>query len=79
MNKSEKAQIMRVKSLPCGVCGTHPPCDAHHILENGRRISHYAVIPLCRPCHDQVPNGVMWKIYKKTELLVLAETIGKLC
>lgn len=78
INKAEKAHLLAVKSLPCGVCEASPPCDAHHITQNGRRVSHYATIPLCRTCHDQVPNGAMWRIYKKTELLVLAETIERL-
>jgi uncharacterized Fe-S center protein len=78
LNNKERAHIESVKNLPCGVCGAYPPTDAHHMLENSRRISHYMVIPLCRTCHDQVPNGAMWKIYKKTELNVLSDTIERL-
>lgn len=78
MNQREEAHILRVKGLPCGVCGEGGVSDAHHILDFGRRVGHYAVIPLCRECHNQVPNGAMWKVMKKTELIVLAETIEKL-
>ena len=83
MNKAESNHIMRVKSLSCGVCGASAPSDAHHILENSRRISHFAVIPICKSCHQDNHNGIhgrkaMWKIMKKTELSVLAETIERL-
>lgn len=83
MNKAESAHIERIKNLPCGVCGQIPPCDAHHILENSRRVSHFAVIPLCKDCHQDNHNGIhgrkaMWKIMHKTELSVLAETIERL-
>lgn len=66
--------------MPCGVCGASAPSDAHHILENSRRIGHFAVIPLCKSCHQDNHNGIhgrkaMWKVMRKTELQVLAETI----
>ena len=81
--QAEKRYMARVKSLPCGVCGQSAPSDAHHILEGGRRVSDYATIPLCKSCHQDNRNGihgecVMWRIMKKTELRVLAETIGAL-
>jgi len=83
MNKTESNHIMRVKNLSCGVCSASAPSDAHHILENSRRISNFAVIPLCKSCHQDNHNGIhgrkaMWKIMKKTELSVLAETIERL-
>jgi hypothetical protein len=83
MNKAESTHIERIKNLPCGVCDHDAPSDAHHILENSRRISHFAVIPLCKSCHQDNHNGIhgrksMWKIMKKTELSVLAETIERL-
>lgn len=82
-NAAEKEHMARIKSLPCGVCDAQAPSDAHHITDCGRRVSHYATIPLCKSCHQDAHNGihgrqVMWKIMKKTELLVLAETIAKL-
>lgn len=78
MNKAESSHIERIKNMPCGVCSASAPSDAHHILENSRRISHFAVIPLCRDCHNQVPKGAMWRIHKKTELNVLVDTIRRL-
>ena len=80
MTKAEATHIERIKNMSCGVCGKHAPSDAHHILENSRRISHFAVIPLCKSCHQDNHNGIhgrkaMWKIMRKTELQVLAEII----
>ena len=79
----EKAHLARIKSLPCGVCGDANISHAHHIKEGDRRISHFATIPLCSDCHQGNHNGIhgekaMWKVMKKTELLVLAETIEAL-
>lgn len=82
MTKAESLHILRIKNMPCGVCDASEPSDAHHILENSRRISHFAVIPLCKSCHQDNHNGIhgrkaMWKVMRKTELQVLAETIEK--
>jgi hypothetical protein len=81
MNAKESKYILKIKNMPCGVCGSPPPSDAHHILENSRRISHFATIPLCKSCHQDNHNGIhgrqaMWKVMRKTELDVLAETIS---
>lgn len=83
MTKAESAHIDRVKRLSCGVCGDGNISDAHHLLEGGRRVSHFATIPLCKSCHQDNHNGIhgrmaMWKVMKKTELMVLAETIGRI-
>ena len=80
--KEEMDHMAEVKSLPCGVCNDFPPSLAHHIKEGDRRVSHFATIPLCFDCH-QGPNGIhgdkaFWRIYKKSELSVLAETNQKL-
>lgn len=80
---AEREHMARIKSLSCGVCDTSGPSDAHHITDGGRRISHYATIPLCKSCHQDSHNGIhgrqaMWKVMRKTELLVLAETIARL-
>jgi hypothetical protein len=83
MTKSEQSHLLNIKSLPCGVCGHPAPSDAHHITDSGRRIGHYATIPLCKSCHQDNHNGIhgrqaMWKIYKVNELDVLNKTIEKL-
>jgi hypothetical protein len=83
MTKQECEHIARVKSLPCGNCGVLPPSDAHHLIENGTRVSHYATIPLCHEFCHQGSQGIhgdkaLWRIMKNTELKILADTIGKL-
>ena len=83
MTNSESDHLLRIKNMPCGVCNTPGPSDAHHILDCGRRVSHFATIPLCLFCHRDSKNGIhgqknMWKMMRKTELSVLAETIEKL-
>jgi hypothetical protein len=78
LNNKEKQHILKVKNMPCGVCGEGTVSDAHHILDCGRRISHYMVIPLCKECHRTVPNGPSWKMFKVTELDVLAKVIERL-
>ena len=83
LTKAEKAHLAKIKSLPCGVCGNGDISHAHHIKDGDRRVSHYATIPLCQDCHQGNHNGIhgaqaMWKVMKKTEILVLAETIEKL-
>lgn len=83
MKKKERDYILTIKNMSCGLCGKAPPSDAHHILQCGRRVSHYLIIPLCKDCHQDNVNGihgraVVWDIFKKSELSVLAETIEKL-
>jgi hypothetical protein len=83
MNDKEKRHIFRIKNMNCGVCGELSPSDAHHILDCGRRISHFMVIPLCKTCHQDNEHGIhghktIWNIMKLTELQVLAKTIETL-
>lgn len=73
-NQKLKDYIERIKSLPCVVCGAYPPNDCHHVKEGDRRVGDFLVMPLCRTCHDQEPNGPMWKIYKMTEKKALENT-----
>ena len=80
-----RAHLQRIKEMPCGLCGASGPSDAHHIREGqgmGQRASDYLAIPLCKDCH-QGPCGLhgnrtLWKVCKREELDVLAETIAKL-
>lgn len=83
MTNAERKHIERIKNMPCGVCDESAPSDAHHILENSRRVSHFAVIPLCKSCHQDNHNGIhglkhMWQVMGKTELGVLAETMERI-
>lgn len=77
--------LSRLSAMPCSLCGTEGQTEVHHILEGrvkGRKSGHYTAIPLCVSCH-RGSNGIhgnqaMLKIYKKTELELLGETIHKL-
>jgi len=76
--QAEAAHIERVKSLACGLCDAPGPSFAHHIKQG----QHWTVIPLCYECH-QGKDGwhgtkVLWRIYRKDELDVLADTIQRL-
>ena len=86
MNSIERKHITRVKEMPCSVCGTAGPSDAHHILEGrtpGRKSPDMLVIPLCKDCHQGSHNGIhgmkaMWNVMKVSELDCLADTITKI-
>jgi hypothetical protein len=81
---TEKQWMNRVAELPCACCGEHG-VQLHHIREGqgiSQRASNWLVVPLCPPCHTG-PAGVhgdktMMRIYKLTELDMLADTIRKL-
>lgn len=77
--RAERAHVQRVKELPCSVCDAPPPSDAHHI----RQGLHYAVVALCKDCHQGSHNGIhgqarMWAVRKLDELGALAITIERL-
>ena len=82
---AESRHLERVKELPCGLTGVPGPSYAHHIRTGqgmSQRAGHYLAIPLSYDAH-QGGNGIhgdrsLWKVYKKTELDVLDETIAKL-
>lgn len=83
MSTTSRNHIARIKAMPCGLCGASGPSDAHHIREGqgmGQRASDYLAVPLCKDCH-QGPQGLhgdrsLWRVYRKGELDVLAETIA---
>ena len=85
MSSFGKQHLARVHDLPCGICGA-VPVEAHHILEGrtpGRKSQDALAIPLCRDCHTGSANGihgrrVLWDVYRKNELDVLAETIERI-
>jgi len=83
MTKAEQAHLLRIKNLPCCICDASAPSDAHHVTVCGRRVSHYATVPLCKSCHQDQHNGIhgnmaMWKIMKMDEIDALARTIEML-
>jgi len=53
--------MRRVKALPCVICGSPPPSDAHHCIcqrYGTRKSSDFNVIPLCRKCHLDGPYAI---------------------
>ena len=54
-------RLVRVKSLPCVVCGAPPPSDAHHCIcgrYSTRKAPDSMTIPLCKKCHQWGPNAI---------------------
>ena len=78
LTQRERRHLAAVKEMPCGVCGTVGPSDAHHI-EQGQQ---FLCIPLCYDCHRGT-NGIhgtkaLWRVRKLDELKVLNDTIETL-
>ena len=84
MSKASRLHLARVAALPCACCGD-AGVQVHHIREGqglAQRASDWLVIPLCPLCHTG-PNGAhgdkaLMKVYKTSELQMLANTIEKL-
>ena len=77
--KAEKEHIERIKGMPCGVCGTAGPSEAHELRQGEWHTS----IPLCPDCHRGSFNGIhgqkrIWNVLKLDELAVLNRTIAEL-
>lgn len=71
--------MAKVKSLPCSVCNSPGPSDAHHINQG----QHYTTVALCKSCHQGSFLGWhgekrTWKIHKMDELDALNVTIERL-
>jgi len=79
LNNKERLHLGRVKSLPCSVCGTHGPSEAHHVKQGLQ----YTCIALCVDCHRNPVLGLhgqkrMWAIQKMDEIDALNVTIKNL-
>lgn len=79
LNAKERKHLALVKSLPCSVCGTNGPSDAHHVKQGLQ----YTCIALCKDCHMNPILGWhgqkrMWSIQKMNEIDALNETIKNL-
>lgn len=79
LSDADRQHLLRVKELPCGVCGASPPSDAHHIKQG----LHHLCIPLCKDCHQGSFNGIhgqarIWAALKKDEMSVLNDTVKRL-
>ncbi len=79
---SNKEHMLRVKALPCCLCGKEGETEAHHVREQGSRIGDFMTIPLCVACHrgEAGVHGsqAMLRIRKKTELWWTNETLREL-
>lgn len=56
-----KAYMARVKMLPCVICQSYPPNDAHHVYHGrygSEKASDFETIPLCKICHQTGPLSV---------------------
>lgn len=79
LNDSERAHLARVKELPCSVCDTPGPSDAHHIKQGLQ----YVCVALCKDCHQGSFNGWhgqkrIWSVKKLDEIAALNITIKRL-
>lgn len=79
LNNKERQHLARVKELPCSVCDTPGPSEAHHVVQGLQ----YACIALCESCHRGSVMGWhgqkrMWSIKKMDEMDALNITIKRL-
>lgn len=73
----ERRHIERVKSLPCSVCDTPGPSEAHEI----RQGLWWCAVALCPDCHRGSHNSIgrgIWRVKKLDELAALAITNERL-
>lgn len=76
---AERRHITLVKQLPCSVCDTPGPSDAHEIKQG----QWFTSVALCKDCHQGAFNGWhgqrrLWSIKKMDELDALAVTVERL-
>jgi len=79
LNKQQRQYLARVKELPCSVCDTPGPSEAHHIVQGLQ----YTCVALCPDCHRGSMMGWhgqkrAWAIRKMEELDALNVTIERL-
>jgi hypothetical protein len=79
LNNKERLHLGRVKELPCSVCDTPGPSEAHHIKQGLQ----YTCVALCPDCHTSPVLGWhgqkrMWAIKKMDEIDALNITIMRL-
>ena len=79
LTQAEREHLVRVKELPCAVCGAPGPSDAHHIKQHRQ----YTCVALCKSCHQGPLMGWhgqkrAWAIHKMDELDALNVTIAQL-
>jgi len=75
----ERKHLAKVKELPCSVCDSPGPSEAHHVKQGLQ----YTCVALCVDCHRGPLLGIhgrkmMWAIKKMDELAALNVTIERL-
>lgn len=78
-NVAERRHIEAVKALPCSVCDSHGPSDAHEIKQG----QWFSTVALCKECHQGPLMGWhgqkrAWAIRKMDEVDALAVTVRRL-
>lgn len=74
----ELEYLARVRQLPCCVClpgEQDSPTEGHHVLDGGRRIGNFFVIPLCRNLHHKQVHMLNHEMQKELVTQV-HETLG---
>lgn len=79
LTNAERKHLGRVKELPCSVCDTPGPSEAHHIRQGDQ----YTAVALCPECHRGPSMGwhggrIAWRVRKMDELKALNVTLKRL-
>lgn len=79
LTAKERLHLARVKELPCSVCDTPGPSEAHHIKQGQQ----YTAVALCPECHRGSFMGLhgqrrAWAVRKMDETDALAVTVRRL-
>lgn len=79
LNNKEKRHLANIRELPCSVCDTPGPSEAHHIKQGQQ----YTAIALCVECHRGPSMGwhggrIAWRVRKMDELQALNVTLKRL-
>jgi len=79
LTNAERKHLGRVKELPCSVCDTPGPSEAHHIRQGDQ----YTAVALCPECHRGPSMGwhggrIAWRVRKMDELQALNVTLKRL-
>ncbi len=79
MTAAERRHVATVKQLPCSVCDSAGPSEAHEIKQG----QWFTSVALCLYCHRDPVMGLhgqkrMWAIHKMDELDALAVTVERI-
>lgn len=79
LTAAHRVHLGRVKQLPCSVCDTPGPSEAHHVKQGQQ----YSCVALCIDCHRGPHSGLhggraMWRLKKMDEIDALAVTVQRL-